>query len=324
MPLPERLALAATCVERAESSGSPEALAIALATLRYLRWEDQDILGSRLAGQTYEALVDELRMPRYLAGRAQRRAALALLRGDLDEAERQSQEMLRLQPNREFLEGYAAQTFAIRAEQGRLDEVLPLIDELGLGEQIPWRGAKAVCLVEAGDLDGARRHLEPYWKALPRLNRDAAWLASSCTAAMATAWLDEPEAAAALYKVLEPEAERAVVVGTGAICFGATARVLGPLALAMGDLDVAERWCRRSLEIHSQVDATPFQVADRLWLARVLEARGQPGDREEAAALVERSVGEARQLGLGGRLVELAVGAAPSAAPTTRRPPISG
>ncbi len=303
-PLDRRLAMIDAAQARAERSGSAEARAVVLATRRYLLWEGRDREGAEDAGRAYEVLVDELRMPRYQAGRAQRRAMVALLRGHFDAAEALAEEMLELQPHREFLEGFVAQIFALRAEQGRLGEVLTMIDDLGVGDLVSWRGAKALCLTELGEVRRARDHLRPYWEQAPDLARNALWLAGSSTAAMATAWVDDQEGAARLYELLQPEAERVVIVGTGALCLGMAARTLGPLALLLGDLDAAETWCRTSLAGHDEMRAVPFRVADQLWLAKVLEASGGPARRREAGVLRDQALVDADRLHMGGRLVD--------------------
>ncbi len=305
-PLDRRAALVEAARARAERGGSLEAQTVVWATTRYQCWEGQDTEGADAAGRAYEALVDRLRMPRYLAGRAQRRAMLALLHGDFPAAEELAQEMLDRQPHREFLEGFVAQIFAVRAEQGRLSEVVTTIDDLGLGDLVAWRGAKALCLTEADDLEGARRHLQPYWEQAMTLPRNATWLAGAVTVAMATVWVDERAGAECMYRLLEPEADRVVIVGMGAVCLGVTARVLGPLALLTGDLDAAESWCRRSLQVHQKLGALPFQVTDRLWLAEALDRLGGGDRRDEALRLRQAAVADADRLLMAGRLLDQA------------------
>ncbi len=308
-PLDDRLALAAAARRRAERSGSKASLMNVLGVQRALLWERGDMAGAQQAGAAYEALVEELRMPRYLAGRAQRRALLAHLRGEYAEAERWAEEMVRIQPHREYVEAYVILLFALRADQGRLGEVLPLLDSLEVDHLAPWRGPKALCLVEVGRDEDARRHLEPYWEQLDELDRHAAWLAATCIAGFATAWVGDPEPARRMLDQLEPEADRIAVVGTGVVCLGSVCRALGPLALVTGDLDAAETWVRRSLEVHRAIGAAPLAVEDQLALASVLDARGGRTNRSAADERRTSALADAGRIGLRSLAVTRAAGA---------------
>ena len=71
-----------------------------------------------------EQHAERLGMPRYLAGIAQRRATLEIVRGRFAEAETYANEALNHRPDVEFFEGYVAQLALIRFHQGRLSELL--------------------------------------------------------------------------------------------------------------------------------------------------------------------------------------------------------
>ncbi|HEX6416858.1 MAG TPA: hypothetical protein VFZ77_00115, partial [Acidimicrobiales bacterium] len=91
-------------------------------------------------------------------------------------------------------------------------------------------------------------------------------------------------AVADLRAALAPYAD--LVCGLGYRTFvGAAAYHLGRLAAAGGDLGEAERHLLAALRLHSALGARPWVALTQEALARVLEARGHPSDRDWIAGL---------------------------------------
>src|SRR5262249_24592045 len=93
---------------------------------------------------------------------------------------------------------------------------------------------------------------------------------------------------------------RMVVSGMPAACIGAVARYLGLLDLVLGQPTEAIPQFEDAMALATRMGAVPELVKARGGLARALLARGAPGDREHARALVAEALESARGLGLVG------------------------
>ena len=99
-------------VEAARRAGDVDLTVSCLTGLRIADLEAGNLGESDSVGEEYERYVQELRIPRYLAGVQQRRAMRGLLEGRFADAEAHAQAAVDLQPIVDFLEGYAVQLFA--------------------------------------------------------------------------------------------------------------------------------------------------------------------------------------------------------------------
>ncbi|MGH7821492.1 MAG: hypothetical protein ACREQ9_17140, partial [Candidatus Binatia bacterium] len=79
---------------------------------------------------------------------------------------------------------------------------------------------------------------------------------------------------------------------------GAASRYLGLLGFTMSRLDDSARHFADALEMNERMGAKPFVAHVQHEYARTLLARGGPGDREKAEALLERASATARDLGM--------------------------
>jgi class 3 adenylate cyclase len=115
--------------------------------------------------------------------------------------------------------------------------------------------------------------------------RDWLWL-STMDLLCEVCWLLRDERRAAiLYDLLEPYAERNVVLGAWATPRGVAGRAVGLMASVAGSLDDGVRRFERAIEQNRKLRVGPSVVVAQLHLARALAARGAPGDRERAIAL---------------------------------------
>jgi tetratricopeptide (TPR) repeat protein len=276
-----------------------------LALLRALHWRaaaaveagQLQLAGQLVARQT--ALARRLREPTYSWLAAYDRATQALMAGLLEEAERSAEDARVIatdsgQP--EALAFYAGQLINIRFEQGRLDELEPLIAfQVQTNPGIPaFRGALALARAEAGMHEKALEVLavdaEVNFAGLPY---DSNWLAGMAIYAEACGLLDDRRAAAALHELLVPWVDH--VAFNSATTWGLIERHVGNLERVLGRHEEAEQSLRRAAERHAAMGAPLWRARARLDLARVLLERR--ADSDEATQLLEQAARTAAELG---------------------------
>jgi hypothetical protein len=131
-----------------------------------------------------------------------------------------------------------------------------------------------------------------------RLQRDYTWLPATSLLAEVCHFLKDPIRAGVLYRHMLPYAERNTVMGYGIVCSGSAARGLGLLAATMGEWQEAERHFECALQANCRMRARPWVAWSQHDYARMLCERGQPGDGERAAGLLEQALRTARELGM--------------------------
>lgn len=184
---------------------------------------------------------------------------------------------------------------ALRREQGRVKEVLPLAQ--GFAAERPgftWaveisrgyggdRGALRRLLTSvATERGGVLRHECDDFRLL-----GLCWLVDACAA------LGVSEHADFVHAELAPYAAVWAAGGTGFYAFGSVRRLLGNLELLRGRAPCAVEELRRSLESHDQPGATLLRLWTRFDLARALRQRARSRDIEEADRLLDETYAEA-------------------------------
>ncbi|HEX2781952.1 MAG TPA: LuxR C-terminal-related transcriptional regulator, partial [Ilumatobacteraceae bacterium] len=181
-------------------------------------------------------------------------AVLALAAGRFDDAEREAERAHEVGESSTivFDSGvYGLQMFAIRREQGRLAEVLPLMRALSerSAEQTVWRPGLTVLYAELGLLDDSRRQLDALspdgFSSIPR---DSVWPACLTFLAEACIACGEDKYAGVLLRELDAFAGRNLMVGM-TICLGPADRLRGGLARLIGLDDEAESHLRAALAL---------------------------------------------------------------------------
>jgi DNA-binding NarL/FixJ family response regulator len=167
---------------------------------------------------------------------------------------------------------------------------------------VVFRAALAAMLAETGRADEARAEVE--WLAardLAAVPRDPAWSYSLASLALACYHLGDASTAAMLRPLLEPYADRNIVTGrVGAICLGPAAYFLGLLDLTRGLPQQALRRFQHAAALADHMQARPVVAMSREGQARALLALDRPGDREQAAALLDEVAATAQALGIRG------------------------
>ncbi|GAA0479229.1 hypothetical protein Ade02nite_39950 [Paractinoplanes deccanensis] len=260
----ERAGIAAEIALAARRAGNPERLAQALLLSASAHLENGSA-AFRAAFAEYAYVTEQLRQPRHDYYLRIRRAALALLDGDLDDGERLVDEAAALG------EGVGdSDTGNVRMSQ-RLELVRARGDPRELRRTAEeavrwWIGAPAHAhavaagfLARAGDLEGARREADtvlalPDWRA----DRSYLWSVFAGELAVAAIALDDRPLCELLLGDLLPLAGSCAVNGA-LVCFmGAHDHRIGLLQARLGDVEAA----RRSL---SSARAVHVRLGARLW-----------------------------------------------------------
>ncbi|MBV8950913.1 MAG: AAA family ATPase [Actinobacteria bacterium] len=198
---------------------------------------------------------------------------------------------------------YGGQLMQIRNQQGRLAEIVDLIEQTV--EQSPalpeLRATRAFVLCEAGRHDDARALLDRELAAdFDDVARTNIWLPGMGQWAHVAIALGHREAAAVLYDALSPFAAQVMMVFV--VVMGAVARPLGRLAQILDRHDEAEAHLTAALAIHERLRAPYWTACTQLDLADVLTSRGSPGDTDRAAELTRTARATAAAHGYGGLL----------------------
>jgi DNA-binding CsgD family transcriptional regulator len=246
-----------------------------------------------------------LRQRDYAIGLIGLRATMSLMCGELDGAERLLAEANSQASGTDPAQRanqmafVGVQVFTLRREQGRLNELGPVLTHFMRTASAAsiWGPGLAVLYVELDRLDEARAEFERLaardFDDLPRDGRWAtclAYLAELCTA------LKDARRAAMLYRLLLPYADRALVLGGGFVCSGASGRHLGMLAATMSNWPASERHFEAALAMNTRIGALLPLAHTRHDYAAMLLARGAPGDRARAMGLMRSSLSSARKM----------------------------
>jgi tetratricopeptide (TPR) repeat protein len=259
------------------------------------------------------ALAHEVGQP-YLAWQvAQRRCPQVLLTGEVDEAERLAGEAFQIatdtgQPDAFAL--FGAHLAGIRWQQGRIDELLPLIAEAAADNPgLPgFQAAYALMLCECDRADEARPLLEVARQAdFHHAAYDWTWLTTTCIWADAVAWLGDVPAAEVLYDRLAPYEAQGVT--SGATFTGTVAMYLARLAAVLGRHDDALAHFERADHQLRALRAPFAQARNQVEWARLLSSTRTANDRRHARELLAEATATAATHGCAGierRAVDLA------------------
>ncbi|MFN0026429.1 MAG: ATP-binding protein [Acidimicrobiales bacterium] len=218
-------------------------------------------------------------------------ATLALLRGQLDQAESAVQRALRAAAR---LEGAdvsgvsGTQMFSLRREQGRLEEIAPMMRIVARSPAgQAWQPGLAAIYAELGMVSEAAALLELLIIGniidIPddlRAPVPLSYLADAITA------VGDATKARTLYQRLQPWS--GLTIASFVItCYGPVDRYLGMLALTNGELAVAERHLRDALSQCRTMGTPTYEAHCHYWLSQVAAARSdhQAAATEAHAAL---------------------------------------
>jgi len=323
----EALDIANETLAAANACGNLEIVANAHA----LRFQFELRLGNIAAAdaevEALRRLDRRIRQPTYTNGLLALDATLAILRGRLDQAERNYREVAAAL--RRSATGQAdqlgIQMFMLRREQGRLAELGPLVAQFVRDNPAAaiWRPGLAALYLEIGRTEEARRAFEELAAGdFTGLPHDGRWLFCMVYLSEVCAELGDAARAAILYPLLVPYGGQTIVLGGGIAGVGSADRFLGLLCAAMRRWPDAQRHFEAALAMNERIGARLSIAHTRYDYAAMLLARAEPGDRDRAAALLTASLDSAREIGMRAlearasrRLDELSAPAVPVAVP---------
>nr|MBA2607679.1 AAA family ATPase [Actinomycetota bacterium] len=268
----------------AERIGDPVARFWAAMNSLYAMASKTDRAGSHAALDQAEALATAIGQP-YLSWQVlYMRCMLVLLSGDADQAEELATEALQISSDSgqpDAIVVFGAGLAGIRLHQGRLDEILPLIEQVAADNPgLPgFQAAYAMMLCECGRGDEARPVLQAALAA--DFNRDAydyVWLTTTTLWADAAASVKDAAAAAVLFDRLAPFEAQGVV--SGATFSGTVGMYLARLAVVLGrDREAAELFERADVQLRA-LEAPYLRARNQLEWARLLSTKGDEQRRQ--------------------------------------------
>jgi DNA-binding CsgD family transcriptional regulator len=303
----ERLAIATEAVGLAEQIGD-HAMALRGRGLRRIDLlELGDVAGYDADLAAAERSAEELRQLRYRWQLPLAHATRALLAGRFAQAEALMEQGLavgRRAGDQAVGNYYTGVLATLRLMQGRFGELVELTRDAAtrFPAMVVFQAAQATALAEAGHADQARVEVERLAAGdLAAVPRDPAWSFSLACLALACYHLGETEIAVKLHGRLEPYADRNIVTGrVGAICLGPAAYFLGLLDLTLSLPEQGLRRFQHAAALADRMQARPMVAMSREGQARALLALDRPGDRQQAAILLDEVAATARALGIRG------------------------
>jgi class 3 adenylate cyclase/tetratricopeptide (TPR) repeat protein len=305
----DRLSRATDVVRSAEEAGDPNLIELG----HSLRLDGHLALGDIAAMESemdvLTGLARELRQPALSWFLERLRPLQPLWEGKFEEAERlalQAAAMvppsLRTDPDAEAI--LPAQIFAIRRDQGRLRELEGAVAGfVTLNPELPaWRAALAFLYSEIGGELEARNQFEVLAASgFDELRHDPLWTTSLALLSETCTVLGDKNRAVLLYELLKPLTGRNLFVGVtmSRVAFlGCASRNLGLLATTLERWIDAQQHFELALNMHSKMRARPWVARTQHDYAKMLLARDEPGDRDQALALLEQALAVARELGM--------------------------
>jgi DNA-binding CsgD family transcriptional regulator len=301
--LGRQLAAMREAAAAAHAEGDPEWESQATSKMLYGELLAGELDAARLSAARHRELAGRLGQPLFTALGRQVQALLAVGEGRFADAEvlaTEADDLGRALSNASP-GGYGVQLFAIRREQGRLDEARQVVEAVArLGQSgSTWRAALAVMYAELGLAEEARAELDELTAdRLATVPRDALWLGSLSYLADAACAVGHRTGATVVYDELIAWRGLIVQVGHFLAAHGAVDRYLGQLAAVLEH--------EREAEIHFEA-ALRLDTASRMpvWLARTqleyglaLVGRDRPTDLARGSELLNAALATARRVGM--------------------------
>ncbi len=301
--LPQRLEDTAVALHHADECQDPAALFWAVSHRMRTLMESGRVDEATSQFDRMVAISDQVGQPVMRWMTTFSRAQWFFLHGNTDEGERLTEEAFALgessgQPD--ALNYYATQLVHARWQQGRLEEVIPFIEQSASDNPgIPgYRSALARALCQAGDVSAAARLLEDALvDRFAHLPQDLLWTYGMVFFAEVAIRIEHADAAAALYEHLAPFAGQVAFLGT--TCEGPISHYLGGLATVLGRFDEAREHFDTALVFAQSADSPYFQARIAIeagWLAH------RSGDTSVARHLVMNGRSMAQQASFVGEM----------------------
>lgn len=302
-----RLAIADELIQVAAAAGDAERTYAGYDCRFIARLEQGDLPAAHRDHEAATRLADQLRQPAQLWDTAVRRAQLALFEGRFVEAEGAIHEAfevgLPVQSANAQL-AFDLQLYALRREQGRLQEVVDVV-ERAVAEYPAypvWRYVFVDVLVELERRDDARAALDAAAANDYPMYLEMQWLYALSLLPEVCRYLEAVGEAVAIHELLLPYAHRNAVLPPE-LCRGSVSRGLGILAATAGDWEAAARHFELALEMNAEMGARPWLAHTQYDYGRMLLDRGEP---DAARALLSSAGALAQELGMTALSLKLA------------------
>jgi hypothetical protein len=277
--IPKLLGEVPSLIALAERIGdAPQQAAVcAVAAIHYVQFADLDRAESLL--ERIDQLAKEFNHPFLRWIHANHRCGNQTIHGTGNQIEAAALEALQLgqaagQPD--VLTWFAPELFAARWAQGRLAEIVPLIDQVALGSPgLPaWQAALAVSCISGGDNERAVSIVDDLMaEGESVFPQDIAWLLGHSVLAEAVAGVGSREQAEREYKTLLPYAGR--IPNLAMVARPAVSLWLAMLSARAEWTETASAHFSDALHEHERIDAHVFLARTRLEWGKFLLHRGE-------------------------------------------------
>jgi tetratricopeptide (TPR) repeat protein len=222
------------------------------------------------------------------------------LRGDLTDYERLAEAALAFgtengEPDAFTI--YASQLTNLRDHQGRLYELIPLIEQAlaDTPKLNAFRGSLALAQARAGHIDKARAMIRQELTTGFPMPDDMAWSTGIANWADAAVLTHERDAAALLREELAPYHDQ--IVTTTITIEPAVSHYLGTLDHVLGRNDDANNWFAEAMQLHQQLESPLLIAYTHAAWAALLADRNQGDDPTRAGAMAGTALATATALG---------------------------
>lgn len=291
--LAERVAAAEENAAVSRMLDNPMALWLATTGQTQMAVETGDAEGLDQALELEIQLAEDLRQPYPHWLTLVHRTVRMIMAGRIDDADRLGTEAFELgqesaQPDAFPI--YAANLFSVWDAQGRVGELLPVLEEVSAANPgIPGlRAALAWAYCGAGRLADAQTILtRAYAAGFASIRLDGVWLSTMFIFGAVAAAVADQAAAQGLYDLLEPFSDQ--FASDGAHIQGTVAQVLGRLATVLQRDDDADRWFGVAEELEGRARCVLMEAQTRAYWAEALIRRGNAADRARARYLASQA-----------------------------------
>lgn len=195
---------------------------------------------------------------------------------------------------------HGATMFALRREQGRLDEVKPALELfLKLHPSGGWQPGLAILYAELDMREEAQREFDSLAADdFASIKRDGLFTTTVAAMSDVCCYLDDRDRAEILYRLLTPHQDRNITLGVGHVYQGPVARYMGTLATTMGQWSLADRHFEFAVEMATKMSSPPQVAHAKLSYARMLALRNSSGDAVRIRTILDDSAEIASELGM--------------------------
>ena len=298
--LAERVIDAREALVLAERVGDPDLLFWSSAYARLAAAQSGDFAWARRCLDTMRTVVGTLRQPGMMWVTLFNEVAEGILTGDHDQAEQLAKATLEIgtesgQPD--AFSFYGAEMIGIRGQQGRLGELVPMIEQMTADnpDLVVFRATLAAGYLQAGDPDRAHHLLEAAVADLASVPYDVLWIFVMANYAEVATQLKAEGPARQLLDLLTPFDDQILFIG--ATAGSPVAHHCGALESVLGHYNEADRHFAVASEFNARGELHYSTALTDLQWGRMMAARAGAGDHPRARELLTRALDTAQTFG---------------------------